>query len=177
MKKTLALLLFVGASVVPAFAQSTACPVRLSAIVTYDAAEDFPTRIKIGKRNLVSEPENKLVLILDQDTPALRLVEIDSETNEVAVLAESTICVFLPGNHFAGDLEFDSLEITHENDDFAGEAKLQLRGQFSVDDEGNPYRIIKAALLGVLDDPLLPAMIKGDFTSDGRGFDADEAGL
>jgi hypothetical protein len=156
------------------------CPVKLKGVLTYGDDEDNLVRAKVGKRDIVSDPDNRLALDLDQENSTLRLIEIDSDNDEVAELAVSTRCAFLPGNLFAGDLIFDALPVFNEtlDLDFEGDGTLQVRGSFTVTTNGLPDRV-SGKLLGVINDPVNgnfaepAAMFKGILSPDGRGFSSE----
>lgn len=176
---SVAVALALATSAVP---QNTACPVRLTGVLTYADDDTVLTRINLVKRHVIGEVATKLVLILDQDNTRLRLVTVDQDLELVDELATSTRCVFLSPNQFAGDLVFDSLTVSNDYVNFVADGTLQVRGTYSIGTNGAPFRI-SAKLMGVINDPINgassngpPAMFKGEFTSDGAGYDADEAG-
>ena len=139
------------------------------------------TTIFFNRKWLVGDG-NRLVLVVDEDAHALRLDSVDSSTNLLVTLAESTRTAILADGVFGGNLEFDALTVSNGLYNVTGNGAIQVRGRVHRDLEGNAVNVT-GQLIGVLNDSIdgnLDAgdvLIKATILPAGSAFDAEEFGL
>jgi hypothetical protein len=162
--------------------QATAYPISLKdGIVRLDQS-GITTAISIGKRWLVG-PNNLLVLVVDVDNHQVRLDNVDSDTNLVAVLAESTRCSLLTNGNLYANLEFSDLTVSNGLFSATGDGVIMIHGSRATDPTtGDPVNftggcdgVLNDSVNGNTDEPDI--VIKATVKPAGRAFNADDFGL
>ncbi|MEI6085521.1 MAG: hypothetical protein WCS70_14650 [Verrucomicrobiota bacterium] len=155
-------------------------PVTLKAFLTTVSNTEDVVKLKFNNNAL--SPNDRMVLIVDEDEHTISLGSIDGDL-VVTLIATSTHCAILPNGQFGANLALESVSLINASINMVGTGDAQVKGSFSFDSATGVAQLNNAILLGVFNDSVdgntndSDALVKGTFSAAGKEFNIEDVTL